>query len=197
MSLVNLVSGGLDSTLIGVMSREQGLAVHPLFLDYGQRAAEREWHTCVTVHKALGLSEPVRMDLSGFGKIIASGLTRTEKDIKKEAFTPGRNFLFLLAACSYAYQVESRTVAIGLLSDKFALFPDQRTAFIIKAEKAIQEALGVAIQIITPLSQFTKADVTALALQKGITGTYSCHSGTEIPCGQCISCLETMNHKTK
>jgi len=35
VSLVNLVSGGLDSTLVGVMTREEGLGVHPLFIDYG------------------------------------------------------------------------------------------------------------------------------------------------------------------
>jgi len=25
---------------------------------------------------------------------------------------------------------------------------------------------------------------------KGIKGTYSCHRGTKVPCGKCISCAE-------
>lgn len=54
MSLVNLVSGGLDSTLIGVMAREEGVEVYPLFIDYGQRAARKEWDTCQRVHAQLG-----------------------------------------------------------------------------------------------------------------------------------------------
>ena len=33
MSVVNLVSGGLDSTLIAVMMREEGIEQFPLFID--------------------------------------------------------------------------------------------------------------------------------------------------------------------
>ena len=45
MSFVNLVSGGLDSTLVGVMAKEEGVEHFPLFIDYGQRAARKEWET--------------------------------------------------------------------------------------------------------------------------------------------------------
>ena len=54
MSVVNLVSGGLDSTLIAVMMREEGIEQFPLFIDYGQRAAKREWDTCQEVHSRHG-----------------------------------------------------------------------------------------------------------------------------------------------
>ena len=46
------------------------------------------------------------------------------------------------------------------------------------------------INVATPLFEFSKADVLALAKQRGITDTYSCHEGKEKPCGRCISCLE-------
>ena len=38
MSIVTLVSGGLDSTLVAKLAQEQGLQIFPLFVDYGQRA---------------------------------------------------------------------------------------------------------------------------------------------------------------
>lgn len=192
MSMVNLVSGGLDSTLIGVMAREEGIHVYPLFIDYGQRAAQREWETCQLIHQQLGLSSPRRMDLSGFGKVICSGLTSTDKDVKDDAFTPGRNLLFLLMASAYAFQMEAQAVAIGLLSEQFSLFPDQRANFVEKAEWAIQAALGRNIRIVAPLFEFSKADIIKLAQEKQIRGTYSCHTGTELPCGRCISCLEVL-----
>jgi 7-cyano-7-deazaguanine synthase len=69
MSFVNLVSGGLDSTLIGVMAKEEGIKHYPLFIDYGQLAAHREWKTCKIVHAALDLPAPARMNLSGFGRL--------------------------------------------------------------------------------------------------------------------------------
>ncbi|MFZ5451628.1 MAG: 7-cyano-7-deazaguanine synthase [Thermodesulfobacteriota bacterium] len=190
MSLVNLVSGGLDSTLIGVLAQEEGIQAYPLFIDYGQRAAQQEWAACRLVHERLGLSKPIRVDLSGFGRIIYSGLTSEKKNVKDEAFTPGRNMLFLLMGSAYAFQVEASAVAIGLLSERYSLFPDQRASFIEQAERAIEVALGRTIRIITPLFGFSKADVLRLANEKGIHGTYSCHAGTDPPCGQCISCLE-------
>lgn len=190
MSLVNLVSGGLDSTLVGVLIREEGVEVYPLFIDYGQRAAQREWETSQRVHAQLGLPTPTRMDLSGFGRVIRSGLTSEELDVKADAFTPGRNLMFLLMGSAYAYQVGASTIAVGLLAERFSLFPDQRSEFIEQAECAIAAALGRRIKVVMPLAEFSKADVVKLAQEKGITGTYSCHAGGSQPCGQCISCLE-------
>lgn len=190
MRLVNLVSGGLDSTLVGVLAREEGVEVYPLFIDYGQRAREKEWETCQQVHAQLGLPTPIRMDLSGFGKVIRSGLTSEELDVKADAFTPGRNLMFLLMGSAYAYQVGASTVSVGLLAERFSLFPDQRSEFIEQAESAIEAALGCRIKVVMPLAEFSKADVVRLAQEKGIAGTYSCHAGDSQPCGQCISCLE-------
>lgn len=190
MSFVNLVSGGLDSTLVGVLAKEEGITTYPLFVDYGQRARFREWETCLRVHARLELPPPVRMDLSGFGQVIHSGLTSRELDVKVDAFTPGRNLMFLLMGGAYAYQVGATKVAMGLLSERFCLFPDQRSDFVSESEHLISTALGRQIKMVLPLGDFSKADVVELAKEKGIVGTYSCHIGDEAPCGQCISCLE-------
>lgn len=190
MALVNLVSGGLDSTLVGVLAREEGLCVHPVFIDYGQRSGSDEWHACQLVHSRLGLARPRRIDVSGFGSAILSGLTSREQDVRSQAFTPGRNLLFLLLGSAYAYQIGAPAVAIGLLSETFSLFPDQRSEFVVKAEGAIEAALGRRIEIKVPLADFNKAAVIRLAEEKGVVGTYSCHSGGHNPCGRCIPCLE-------
>jgi len=192
MSLVNLVSGGIDSTLVGVMAREEETTVFPLFIDYGQLAATQEWKACAATHETLGLPAPARMNLSGFGHVIESGLTSTQKDVKEDAFTPGRNLLFLLAGGAYAMQVGANAVTIGLLAEKYSLFPDQREEFLAVAEHAIESAMGKHIRVIAPLIEFSKAEALELARQKGVTGTYSCHAGTDEPCGKCISCLEVL-----
>jgi 7-cyano-7-deazaguanine synthase len=197
MSFVNMVSGGLDSTLIGVMAKEEGIKHYPLFIDYGQRAACKEWEACKTVHVTLNLPKPTRMDLSGFGSVIASGLTRKKLDIKNNAFTPGRNLMFLLMGSAYAYQRDASSVAIGLLAEEFSLFPDQKLQFVAQSEAAIAASLGRQIKILTPLIEFSKADVILLAQDKGIIGTYSCHTGNAQPCGRCIACLEFQFNKEK
>lgn len=197
MSFVSLVSGGLDSTLIGVMAKEEGVVHFPLFIDYGQRAARKEWETCKIVHNSLGLPAPTRMDLSGFGQVIASGLTREALNIKDDAFTPGRNLMFLLMGSAYAYQQGVSSVSIGLLAEEFSLFPDQKPGFVARAESAISAAMGRQIKVLTPLIEFGKADVVRLAQAKGVTGTYSCHAGNSAPCGRCIACLEFQFDKEK
>ncbi|HNZ32378.1 MAG TPA: 7-cyano-7-deazaguanine synthase [Smithellaceae bacterium] len=190
MSIVNLVSGGLDSTLISVMLKEEGIQTYPLFVNYGQICAQREWNACLAVHQSLKLPPPKCIDISGYGKLIISGLTNKEKDVKSDAFTPGRNLLFLIVGAAYAFQIGANAVAIGLLSEQFSLFPDQKLTFIKAAENAVQVALNRTIRILTPLFEFNKIDVVELASKRGISGTYSCHKGTEIPCGYCVSCLE-------
>jgi 7-cyano-7-deazaguanine synthase len=190
MSLITLVSGGLDSTLMSVLAKEEGITLLPLFIDYRQICNEREWEACVYVHARLGLPVPVRMDLSGFGQLVPSGLTNRDMRINEDAFLPGRNLLFLLAGCAYAYSKSSNAVAIGLLSEETHLFPDQTKEFIEKTQAVISLAIGREIKIIAPLMNFNKHDVLALARKKGIEGTYSCHAGTLPTCGLCIACQQ-------
>lgn len=192
MSFVNLVSGGLDSTLIGVMAKEEKIDFFPLFIDYGQRSVEKEWLACLKVHETFNLPKPQRMNLSGFGEVIISGLTSASKDVKKDAFTPGRNMLFLLAASAYAFQKEVDAVAIGLLAEKYSIFPDQTNEFVMATEEAIRQAMRKPISVVVPLAEFSKADVILAAKERDIYGTYSCHSGDSDPCGHCISCVETL-----
>lgn len=193
MSMVTLVSGGLDSTLMAVLAKEEGLKQFPLFIDYGQKARKREWQTCKQVLLKRKLPAPVRMDLRGFGKTIPSGLTNPNLRLNEDAYLPGRNLLFLLAAGSFAYINNCSAIAIGLLNDKHHLFPDQTKAFVREVEQVLTSAFGRSLKIVTPLMMFDKKDVFVMARRKRISGTYSCHSGKLHPCGKCISCLEFIN----
>lgn len=190
MSMITLVSGGLDSTLMAVLAKEERLEQFPLFIDYGQRAGRQEWRTCQRIFDKLKLPLPVRMDLRGFGKLIPSGLTNLKLRLNEDAYLPGRNLLFLLAAGSYAYSNNCSAIAIGLLTEKRHLFPDQTKVFLKQAEQLFTSTYNRKIQIVTPLMKFTKKNVVAIAKHKKISGTYSCHSGKSVPCGKCISCLE-------
>lgn len=190
MSIVLLASGGLDSTLSAVLAVEQGLEVHPLFVDYGQIAKDRELNACRVNYKQYGLPEPKVVNVQGFGALYPSGLTNSNVDIFEDAFLPGRNMLFLLVGATYACDVCANSISIGLLSEKLSLFPDQTREFLGKAQHLISMMTGRKLQILAPLMDFTKRDVVALAKKKGIVGTYSCHSGGETPCGECIACKE-------
>lgn len=192
---VTLVSGGLDSTLMTVLLHEQGFNQLPLFIDYGQLAVEKEWESCQANFSRLALPKPLRLDVNGYGKYIASGITNNNKRLTEDAFLPCRNLVFLTMAAAAAAQFGGSFVSIGLLSQKFALFPDQKQDFLDSTETTLKLALGLEIKVLVPLFDFSKADVIVLSQQKGldVSQVYSCHAGTEKPCGICISCKERIS----
>jgi len=190
MGIVTLVSGGLDSTVMAVLAKEAHVQQFPLFVNYGQRALRQELAACRRSLRMNHLPKPSIMNVPGFGTLIRSGLTDRSRDIFEDAFTPGRNLLFLLLGAAYAYEVQADAVSIGLLSESTSLFPDQTSHFATGAESLLSECLGRPVKILTPLMDFTKRDVVELARKKKIRRTYSCHVGGTHPCGKCISCRE-------
>ena len=190
MSIVTLVSGGIDSSLMALLAQKEGIRQFPLFFDYGQLCRDRELAACKSFHEKHGLPVPEVMQLAGFGNTISSGLTDVSKDVFADAFLPGRNMLFLLAGYSFAYQNGANAVTIGLLNEDTHIFPDQTQEFLNRAESILSFCMGRAIRIVAPLMSFHKSDILELAEKYGIINTYSCHSGTENPCGICVSCRE-------
>lgn len=190
MSVVLLASGGVDSSVLAAMYGERETQVWPLFVNYGQLAAEREWAACQSILDALPVEEPAYMDLSGFSNVVRSGLTDLDLDINRDAFLPTRNLLLLVVASGYACQRGTSEVAIGLVDESSRLFPDQSASFLRAAELSISEAVGADIRIRAPLLDYTKQEVLSLAAGLGLEGTYSCHRGSGEPCGECVSCKE-------
>lgn len=190
MSIVTLVSGGLDSTLMSYLVHEQGTDQMPLFINYNQLNFENEYNACMANLKKFGVPPPQVIDISSYGKIIPSGLTSKDMNISEEAFLPGRNLMFLLLAAAYAVKNNIDTISIGLLDETLSLFPDQTKEFLAKSENLLSFSLNSTITILAPFIDFSKADVVALAKSKGIENTYSCHAGTIPPCGVCIACKE-------
>ena len=187
MKIVVLASGGIDSALMMFMFKKEAYEVFPLYLNYNQLAESREWDACKKICQFFSL-EPFKMDIPGFGKL-PSGLTDITLDIYKDAFLPTRNLIFITLGAAYAYSKSADAVAIGLLANP--IFPDQTKEFIEKAGISISTALGKHIEILAPLIDLDKRDVLQLAEKYNLPKvTYYCHSGSDTPCGKCVSCIE-------
>ncbi len=190
MAIVTLVSGGLDSTLMALLTAESKIEQFPLFINYGQIFCKREYSACINSFKTLHLPRPRRMNLGGFGQTIPSGLTTMKKDVLADAFLPNRNLLFLVCGGAYAQATGASAVAIGFLNEVDHLFPDQTQDFLSSTQVALSKSYGREIKIVAPLMSFNKAEIVALARGKGIKRWYSCHSGRKRPCGRCIACRQ-------
>jgi 7-cyano-7-deazaguanine synthase len=92
-------------------------------------------------------------------------------------------------------QVDS--VALGLLDPEDHLFPDQTKKFVQECERMIEISMGKSISVLTPLIEFSKSDVLAMARMRGLQGTYSCHAGGSTPCGVCVACVEIKKAKER
>jgi 7-cyano-7-deazaguanine synthase len=196
MKIVSLVSGGLDSTVMSLLIKEEGLAQFPLFVNYGQLNLEREKQACITNFRYHGLPEPRVIDLPGYGTFFSSGLTDARARIVEDAFLPGRNLLFLLCAGALAYENRADALAIGFLDEQLSLFPDQRRDFADATSVLLSQVMSRPLRVLTPLITLNKAEVLAIAKSRGITGTYSCHAGTLPPCGKCVACREYIGLET-
>ena len=187
---VCLSSGGLDSTLCLHLLRDRGLNALPVYVNYGQRNHVREWGALNAACKFNRFPDPVCFEFSSFGTNIRSGLTDPTLRVNEDAFTPTRNLLFLVLGAAVAGSRGVSNIVVGLLAERTTIFPDQSDRFLRAAEVALTESLGVHIVVHCPLRDMTKRDVVELARSRGISDFYFCHSGTEIPCGKCIACLE-------
>jgi 7-cyano-7-deazaguanine synthase len=190
MSIVTLVSGGLDSTLMSVLIKEEKIKQFPLFINYGQLSYKEELKSLQLNQKHLALPPFKIVNLCDYGRLIKSGITNKNLDVFYDAFLPNRNLFFMIVASSYAYELKADAVAIGFLNDTNHIFFDQTQEFIKNINKLISRNLDYRINFITPLIKLKKQDVVELAKIKGITEYYSCHSGKKVPCGQCIACKE-------
>ena len=199
---VVLVSGGLDSTTVLALAREQGYACYTLSFDYGQRhraellAAER-------VSAALGDVEHkvVRLNLDSIG---GSALTDAAIAVPEEAtegipvtYVPARNTVFLAIALGWAEVLGAHDIFIGVNAVDYSGYPDCRPAFIeaftALANVATREGVeGGRYTVHTPLMELGKDDIVRLGARLGVdySQTVSCYQATDegLACGRCDAC---------
>jgi 7-cyano-7-deazaguanine synthase len=202
-----LLSGGLDSTTVLAIARDQGFTPYALSFRYGQRHLV-ELEAAKRVADAHGVERHVvaDIDLRVFG---GSALT-SDVDVPKHesadelaadipvTYVPARNTIFLSFALAYAETVGASDVFIGVNALDFSGYPDCRPEYIHAYETMANLATragveGAKLNIHTPLIQMTKAEIIQAGLKLGVDYglTSSCYDpdAEGRPCGHCDSCL--------
>ncbi|MFM9852338.1 MAG: 7-cyano-7-deazaguanine synthase QueC [Sphingomonadaceae bacterium] len=198
-----LLSGGLDSMVVGGLARAAGYRLFALTIDYNQRHRV-ELDAAVRVAAMLGVERHVTLplDLSRFG---GSALTDNSIAVPKTGvedgipvtYVPARNTIFLSLALGWAEAVGAHDLFIGVNALDYSGYPDCRPDFISAFEAMANQATkagveGAAFTVHTPLLAMTKADIAREAARLGLdTGlSWSCYDPTVDgrPCGECDSC---------
>ncbi|MET9250282.1 7-cyano-7-deazaguanine synthase QueC [Nonomuraea sp. NPDC003709] len=205
---VVLLSGGLDSTTVLAIAREEGYETYALSFSYGQRHTE-ELEAAKKIALELGTAQHVIADvnLAAFG---GSALTDHTVDVPHHesiedldvgipiTYVPARNTIFLSFALAWAETLGSSDIFIGVNALDYSGYPDCRPEYIEAYERMANLATKVGIEgiqklkIHTPLINLTKAQTIQRGLELGIdySLTRSCYDPNDgQACGTCDSCL--------
>lgn len=199
---VILVSGGLDSTTVLAMARQQGFRCFTLSFDYGQRA-QAELAAARRCSTQLGAEQHkvVKLDLRTIG---GSALTDDSINVPEEqttgipvTYVPARNTVFLSIALGWAEVLEAQDIFIGVNAVDYSGYPDCRPEYIEAFEKMANLATkagveGKYLRINKPLIHLSKAEIIREGVAVGVdyAQTVSCYQASVdgLACGKCDSC---------
>jgi len=210
---VILLSGGIDSSTVLAIAREEGYECHALSFNYSQRHA-RELESARRVASSLGVKKHLEIcfDLREIG---GSALTSDMEVPKKEkqssgetssvippTYVPARNTIFLSFALGWAEVLEAPDIFIGANVVDYSGYPDCRPEYLAAFEQMANLATRVSVEgklsfrINAPLLHMNKGDIIRRGVDLGVdySLTWSCYdpqsSGSLfVPCGKCDSCL--------
>lgn len=184
-----LFSGGIDSSVLLALLRDQRVKSTPLFIDYGQTTARREYIAAIEISKKMGL-ELEKISVPDISKITINQLTRPKTS--QNPFYPNRNLLLLTLGSIYAYENRHQGVGIGVVKAIGTTpFPDIQQKFFDTFADLITKSLNYELAILTPFIEMSKEEVAEIGkkLNVPLELTYSCLANNDYPCGKCESCI--------
>ena len=202
-----LLSGGLDSATTLAIAKSEGYECYALSVNYHQRhIAELEAAKKIAAHFNVKDHKTVELDLSW---MLTSALTNPELKVPTElsahipiTYVPARNTLMLTLALGWAEVIGAHDIFIGVNAVDYSGYPDCRPEYIMQFQKmanlATKSAVeGKAIQLHTPLIDFSKEAIIAKGLHLGVgySVTVSCYQADKdgLACGVCDSCRLRQN----
>lgn len=194
--IVLLYSGGIDSTAVGLLLKDQGYDIYPLFIDYGQSSSIAERYLVKFAPKKLGLksSKIIKTDL--LCQLTKSKLLGKKSLDDKDAWVPGRNTLFMVIAGIYAKQIEADGIAIGYMLDDNFVFGDNDYFHHKGLEEILSKSFLQPMQVFLPAKSMTKRELIKKLMEvKALNLTISCWNAKLdhkriTSCHKCANCLE-------
>ncbi|MBQ1156702.1 7-cyano-7-deazaguanine synthase QueC [Streptomyces sp. A73] len=204
-----LLSGGLDSTTVLAIAKDQGYTPYALSFRYGQRHSV-ELDAAKRVVEAQGAARHViaDIDLRVFGGSALTSdievpkhdsLDRSEGGGVPITYVPARNTIFLSFALAYAETVNASDIFTGVTAVDYSGYPDCRPEYIDAYAKMANLATRAGVEgtqqlkIHSPLMEMSKADIVREGLRLGVdySITSSCYDPDEQgrACGRCETCL--------
>jgi 7-cyano-7-deazaguanine synthase len=203
-----LVSGGVDSSTVLALLKEQAYEIYAISFNYGQKQVV-EIKKIQQFIKRYKVKEHkiINIDLKIFGgsaltdnKIVVPNYEQASDlgDQIPITYVPARNTIFLSYALAFAEIKGAHDIFLGVHSTDHSNYPDCRLEYIesFEAMANLATAEGVRgnkINIHAPLISMTKTEIVAMGLAMGVDYSYtiSCYDPNldGESCGKCLACL--------
>jgi 7-cyano-7-deazaguanine synthase len=203
---VVLLSGGLDSTTVLAVARQDGMEIHAMTFRYGQRH-EIEIEAARRVAVAAGVREHVIVDIDlrqwGGSALTGSEAVPKDRDLAGPpeipvTYVPARNTIFLSFAVAWAEVLGAGAIYLGVNALDYSGYPDCRPEYIAAFTQMANLATRAGVEghhrleIRTPLMLLTKREIVQLGLTLGVDYgmTTSCYDPAPdgAACGHCDAC---------
>jgi len=198
---VCLLSGGMDSSTLAYLARNQGYDIYALHFMYGQMTEKRELACAKAIAESLNAAEFLKIPLAHFSLIGKSSLTDASMEIEDygegdpslpNTYVPFRNANLLSIATSFAEARDADAIFIGVQASDYAGYPDCRPEFIDAFQKVmdIGTSQEAKIRLLSPFVKMNKTDIIKTGIKLGVPYelTWSCYKNNEEACGRCSSC---------
>ncbi len=188
-----LLSGGLDSAVSLLKSREEVETILALTFDYGQRARDNEIKASCNICSQLGIKHKV-VKLP-FMQDLHSELLTTSDVPLNNPWVPNRNGLFINIAATYAENIQADLIICGFNREEAVIFPDNSGEFIQAINQSLYYSTMNHVQVKSYVSNLDKEQIIREGIRLGLDfrHIWSCYQGTDKPCGECVSCLRNKN----
>jgi 7-cyano-7-deazaguanine synthase len=180
-TVLHLLSGGLDSTVLLYDLVHQGHHVHAVMFDYGQtHVAELNF--------AAEHCDRVGVNMTTLRLPRLRGSQLTDGAVKSYV-VPNRNAVLLSIAANLAVVAGAESVTFGSNMDDAEGFPDCRRPFVDAVNRALVAA-EVPVEVCAPYIDTPKTGIVAIGRALGVRmdRTWSCYSAGPEPCGSCPAC---------
>ena len=198
--VVCIMSGGMDSTLVAYMMRDEGYEVIGVHFNYEQRTQAKELECFDSICDELCIESRYALDISFFKHLGASALTDNSIEVPTGGieegvpvtYVPFRNGIFLSMAAAIAEKEGAEAIAIGVVEEDSSGYPDCRESYIEAMQRAInlgtKESTDITIKM--PLVHLQKSQIVQEALKRNVALelTWSCYKNESKACGVCDSC---------
>ena len=193
-----VLSGGLDSTTMLYEYQDRiGMAVS---FHYGSNHNDKELVFAKLHCERLGIPHQI-IRLPFFKEIFHSSLLEGADAIPegnyddenmKSTVVPFRNGIMLSIAAGIAENNKFQYVMLANHAGDHTIYPDCRPEFVEAMNKAISAGTWNNVQLLTPYTHMTKADIASKGKELNLdySETWSCYKGGEHHCGVCGTCRE-------